>query len=115
MKQFKRIIELLNRLKAVDVWGDKTEGLSTDEKEYLDRIPTQNPYGLLGMMFGGLAFAFGPKYGFIPVIALIFCIVTLFTFDREKEDNPWPFYLGIALSIIGLTMFILGEVHELIA
>ncbi|WP_153722897.1 cell division protein FtsK [Sporosarcina cascadiensis] len=114
MKHFDRVIDFLNRLKEVDVWGNKTEERSADEKEYLDRIPTQNPYGLLGMIFGGVAFAFGPEYGIISVIALAFCIVTLFTFDREKEDNPWPFYVGIALSIIGLTMFIMGEVHELI-
>lgn len=114
MKAFKVLIEFLNRLKELDLWGDKYEGLSDKEKEYMDRAPTQNPYGLIGLILGGIAFAFGPKYGFIPVITLVFCIVTLFTFDQEKEDNPWPFYLGIALSLIGLSMFIVGETHQLI-
>ncbi|EGQ21687.1 cell division protein FtsK [Mammaliicoccus sciuri] len=114
MKSFNKLIELLNEMKDIDVWGDKKDGLSENEKEYLDRIPTQNPYGLIGLIFGGIAFAFGPQYGFIPVITLIFCIVTLFTYDKEREDNPWPFYVGIMLSLIGLIMFIIGEVHQLI-
>jgi len=114
MRSFKKLIEFLNRLKEFDIWGDKNEGISDKEKEYMDRVPTQNPYGLIGLIFGGIAFAFGPKYGIIPVITLSFCVVTLFTFDKEKEDNPWPFYLGITLSLIGLSMFIIGEMHELI-
>lgn len=77
-------------------------------------MPTQNPYGLIGMILGGIAFTFGPEYGWIPVITLLFCVITFFTFDKEKEDNPWTFYLGIALSIIGLVMFIIGETHQLI-
>jgi hypothetical protein len=27
---------------------------------------------------------------------------TFFTFDKEKEDNPWPFVMGIIFSLIGL-------------
>ncbi|PID04522.1 MULTISPECIES: cell division protein FtsK [unclassified Sporosarcina] len=109
MKAFKKVIKFLNRMKDID-----REGLSDKEKEYLDRIPTQNPYGLIGMILGGIAFTFGSQYGFIPVITLAFCVVTIFTFDKEKEDNPWPFYVGIILSLIGLNMFINGELHELI-
>ena len=89
------------------------DGISDKEKEELDRLPAQNPYGLIGMALGGIAFTVGPQYGFIPVIALIFCIVTFFTFDKEKEDNPWPFYLGIILSLTGLAMFIGGATHIL--
>ncbi|MBO0603423.1 cell division protein FtsK [Sporosarcina sp. E16_3] len=114
MKKFKKTIEFLNRMKVIDIWGDKMEGISDKEIEYMDRVPTQNPYGFIGLILGGIAFTFGPQYGFIPVITLIFCIVTLFTFDKEKEDNPWPFYLGIVLSLIGLSMFISGATHELI-
>lgn len=114
MKAFKKFIEFLNRLKEFDIWGDKDEGLSDKEKEHLAKVPTQNPYGLIGLVLGGIAFTFGPKYGFIPVMTLAFCIVTLYTFDKEKEDNPWPFYIGIALSVIGLSMYIIGETHELI-
>lgn len=114
MKAFKKLIEFLNEMKDIGIWGDKEDGLSEYEKEYIDRIPTQNPYGLIGLILGGIAFTFGPQYGFIPVITLIFSIVTFFTFDKEKEDNPWPFYVGITLSVIGLIMFISGEVHDLI-
>ncbi|WP_369824896.1 cell division protein FtsK [Sporosarcina sp. P13] len=111
---FKRIIEFLNRMKVIDLWEDKMEGVSDKEKQYMDRFPTQNPYGLISLILGGVAFTFGPQYGFIPVISFTFCIVTLFTFDKEKEDNPWTFYLGIVLSLIGLSMFIGGVTHEFI-
>ncbi|WP_102272106.1 cell division protein FtsK [Cytobacillus massiliigabonensis] len=114
MKVFKRFIEFLNKLKDIDLLGYRNEGLSDKDKEYIDSLPTQNPYGIIGLIIGAIAFAFGPKYGFIPVITLIFCIVTMFTFDKEKEDNPWPFYIGIILSFIGLYMFIKGEAHHLI-
>ncbi|MGE6416082.1 cell division protein FtsK [Planococcus kocurii] len=113
MNVFKNTIEFLNRMKVLDVWGDKMDGISEKEQEELDKIPTQNPYGLIGMVFGGIAFIVGPQYGFIPVIALIFCLVTFFTFDKEKEDNPWPFYLGIVLSMTGLAMFMGGATHIL--
>lgn len=114
MKAFKKTIEFLNRMKVIDIWGDRNEGLSNDDKEYIDSKTTQNPYGLIGLILGGIAITFGPQYGFIPVITLIFCIVTFFTFDKEKEDNPWSFYVGIMLSLIGLIMVITGEVHVLI-
>lgn len=114
MKAFKRLIEFLNEMKKIDIWGDKKDGLSENEKEYLDRIVSQNPYGMIGLVLGGIAFVFGPKYGFIPVISLIFCVVTIFTFDKKREDNPWPFYGGILLSLIGLIMFMSGEEHRLI-
>ena len=113
MKAFKRLIEFLNDMKNIDIWGDKDD-LSEKEQEQLDRILTQNPYGIIGLVIGGIAFVFGPKYGFLPIISLIFCVVTIFTFDKEREDNPWPFYGGIMLSLIGLIMFISGEEHRLI-
>ncbi|MFJ7309766.1 hypothetical protein [Peribacillus frigoritolerans] len=40
MKVFKKIIEFLNRIKDIDIWGDRNEGLSDDERERIDRIPT---------------------------------------------------------------------------
>ncbi|MDN7226729.1 hypothetical protein QWY15_05400 [Planococcus sp. N064] len=46
----------------IDLWGEKAEEISDKEKEYMDRIPTQNPYGFKGMIFGGIAFAFGTQY-----------------------------------------------------
>ncbi|WP_039044246.1 hypothetical protein [Sporosarcina sp. ZBG7A] len=114
MNTFKKVIDFLNRMKDIDIWGDKWEGISDKEREQIDSATTQNPYGLIGLMLGASAFIFGPTYGFIPVIALLFCIVTFFTFDKEKEDNPWPFYLGIVFSLIGLSMFMTGQEHVLI-
>ena len=44
MKTFKKTIEFLNRMKVIDIWGDRNEGLSNDDREYIDRKTTQNPY-----------------------------------------------------------------------
>ena len=35
----------------MDIWG-RNEGLSNDDKEYIDRKTTQNPYGLIGLNMG---------------------------------------------------------------
>lgn len=91
-----------------------SNGLSDEEQKYIDSLPKQNPYGLVAMVLGGLSFTFGPGYGFIPIISILFCLFTYRTFDKEKEDNPWTFYIGLMLSIIGLVLFIRGEVHQLI-
>ncbi|WP_301725678.1 hypothetical protein [Planococcus liqunii] len=58
LKNFKLIL----KWKVIDLWGEKAEEISDKEKEYMDRIPTQNPYGFKGMIFGGIAFAFGTQY-----------------------------------------------------
>ncbi|MGF2614201.1 cell division protein FtsK [Rossellomorea vietnamensis] len=107
MKVFSKIIEFLNKQKNKDLWGNRNKDLSQDEKEYLDRIPTQNPYGIAGLFLSGITFMF-PQFG-ISFITLIFCIITYFTFDKETEDNPWIFFIGIILSLLGINMFILGE------
>ncbi|MBD7984293.1 cell division protein FtsK [Sporosarcina sp. Sa2YVA2] len=113
MNKFWTFIGFLNRLKEMD-WTGRRKGLTDKEKEYIDQAPSQNPYGLIGLILGGAAFTFGPKYGLIPILGVVFCMVTVFTFDKEKEDNPWTFYIGIVLSLIGLIMFIAGEGHNLI-
>lgn len=112
MKIFKKIIYFLNRAKGIDIWGDRNEGLTDDDIKYIDSIPTQNPYGAVGMILGGVSFLF-PQYAF-SVITLIFCIVTFFTFEKEKEDNPWTFIVGIVFSLMGLSMFLAGKIHHLI-
>lgn len=112
MKIFKKIIDFLNRVKEMDIWGDRNEGLSDDDIKNIESIPTQNPYGMVGMIISGVAFLF-PQYAF-SVITLIFCIVTFFTFDKENEDNPWTFVMGIIFSLMGLSMYIAGEIHHLI-
>lgn len=112
MKVFSKIIDFLNKQKSKDLWGDSNQDLSQDDREYLDRIPTQNPYGIAGLIFSGITFMF-PQFG-ISFITLIFCIITFFTFDKEKEDNPWTFFIGIMLSLLGVKMFILGETPPLL-
>ncbi|MCG7346230.1 hypothetical protein MHZ92_19150 [Sporosarcina sp. ACRSL] len=75
----------------------QTDELNKADKEYLESIPSQNPFGLISMVLGGASFTFGPIYGFLPVISLVFCVVMYRKFDKEKEDNPWTFYIGFIL------------------
>ncbi|WP_456278932.1 cell division protein FtsK [Bacillus sp. AK128] len=112
MKMFNKIIDFLNRQKDKDLWGDSNKDLTQDEKEYLDRIPNQNPYGMVGLIISGIAFMF-PQFG-ISLLTLFFCMITFFTFDKKKEDNPWTFFIGIMLSLLGVYMFIIGETPPLL-
>ena len=105
---FKRIIEFLNKMKKFDIWGDKDVELTEEQMKY---IRSQNPYGMTVVVLSILAFLF-PQYG-LSIITLFICILTYFTFDKEKEDNPWPFYIGIFFSLLGLMMFFTGEVHKI--
>ena len=82
MNIFRNIINFLNKMTYIDIWGDKNEV----QTKYSKHIKTQNPYGMIGLIMSGLAFLF-PQYG-LSLITLIFCILTYFTFDKEKEDNP---------------------------
>jgi hypothetical protein len=113
MGVYKKIVTLLNSFKQVFYYYDD-EDFSTSEKEYIDNIKKTNPYGLLVLIFGGVSFTFGPQYVILPVATLIIAILTIGTFDKEKEDNPWTFMLGSILSLIGLYMNIVGAVHILI-
>lgn len=89
-------------------------GISEADREYINRIKGQNPIGILSMFLGGVSFAFVPIYVAFPIITIILCFLTYGTFDREKEDNPWTFFIGFCLALIGLFMYISGVVHELI-
>lgn len=112
MKFFKKTIDFLNRLK--DKWKeDDYEGISDYEGELIEEIPTQNPYGLIGMVMGGVSFIFGYAFVIIPIFTIIFCIVTFFTFDKEKEDNPMTFVMGIMLSLLSMCMYIQGDSHQI--
>ncbi|WP_034756659.1 hypothetical protein [Rossellomorea vietnamensis] len=113
MEVFKKIINLLNRLKQV-FYSYDDEGFSTEEKEYIDRIKNANPYGIFVLIFGGISFAFGPQYVIFPIITLTVAFFTIWTFDKETEDNPWTFLLGTVLSLTGLYMHMVGAVHVLI-
>lgn len=112
MGVFNKIVTLLNRLKQVFYYYDD-EDFSTSEKEYIDNIKKANPYGLFVLIFGGFSFACGPEYVVFPIVSLTVAILTIGTFDKEKEDNPWTFILGSILSLIGLYMYIVGAVHIL--
>ena len=109
MDIFKKIIDFLNKMKKFDIWGDQDVELT---EEQMKHIRIQNPYGMIAVVISISAFLF-PQYG-LSIITLIFCILTYFTFDKEKEDNPWLFYIGILFSLIGLMMFFTGEVHNIV-
>lgn len=78
-----------------------SEGLAEDDdKEW------ENPYGMIVLFMGGLSFMKGYQYVFIPIITIIFAIITYRTFDKERDDNPFPFYIGVILALIGIFTFI---------
>jgi hypothetical protein len=84
------------------------QGLTKEEIIDLNKTKPQNPFGIIALFAGGASFTFGMTYIIIPTLSIIFCILTYGTFDKEKEDNPWPFYLGFCLTLIGLILNIMG-------
>jgi hypothetical protein len=58
---------------------------------------------------GGLSFMKGYTYVFIPIITIIIAVISYRTFDKEKDDNPFPFYIGIVLALIGVMTFTTHE------
>ena len=115
MKFFNKVSDFFGftRLKE-RLFCNNSVGISDADREYINRIKGQNPFGILSMFLGGISFAFGPIYVAFLIITIIFCFLTYGTFDREKEDNPWTFFIGFCLAFIGLFMYISGVVHELI-
>lgn len=112
---FKRVSDFFGFTKLKErLYCDDKEGVSEADREYMNRIKGQNPFGILIMFIGGVSFAFGPIYVAFPIITIILCFLTYGTFDREKEDNPWTFFIGFCLALIGLFMYLSGVVHELI-
>ncbi|HHY73069.1 MAG TPA: hypothetical protein GX497_07570 [Bacillus bacterium] len=79
----------------------------------MSKLKRQNLLGIIALFMGGIAFAFGPDFGLLPAISIVFCIFTYGTFDKSIEDNPWPFYIGFILSLIGLYMVLRGLHHDL--
>jgi hypothetical protein len=112
MGVFKKVVTLLNRLKQKFYYYED-EDFSLSEKEYIDNIKKANPYGLFVLIFGGISFAFGPQYVILPIVTLTVAMLTIGTFDKEREDNPWTFLMGSILSLTGLYMYIVGAVHIL--
>lgn len=112
---FKKISDFLNLNQLKNkIHRIEENGLTDDEVIYLNRTKPQNPFGVVALFFGAASFTFGITYLFIPIITIIFCILTFGTFDKITEDNPWPFYLGFCLTIIGLTINILGVHYQIV-
>lgn len=89
-----------------EVQKDNEEDSTPEEQADIDNKRGTNPNGMITFFMGGLSFMKGYEYIFIPIITIIFGIITYRTFDKEKEDNRFPFYIGILLAIIGLFTFI---------
>lgn len=88
--------------------------ISIKEQQELNKIKKQNPYGMIVLIMGLVSFLFGPRFVIIPVINIIFGLITIRTFDKKTEDNPWTFYIGLALASYSLYLYIKGYVHEVI-
>ncbi|MBT2663342.1 cell division protein FtsK [Bacillus sp. ISL-45] len=115
MKFFNEVSDFFGFTKLKERFSSSDHGgLSEADREYINRIKGQNPFGIISMFIGGVSFAFGPIYVAFPIIIIIFCFLTCGTFDREKEDNPWTFIIGFCLALIGLFLYLRGVVHELI-
>lgn len=82
------------------------EDITPEEQQYIDSIKGQNPYAVIVFFMGGVSFMKGYMYVFIPIITIILGLITYRTFDREKQDNQWFFYIGILLALIGIFTFI---------
>lgn len=93
----------LNRLKERMLRLDE-QGLTEEEIVDLNRTKPQNPFGLICLFAGFASFISGLTLSLIiiPISTLMFCCLTFGTFDKDKEDNPWTFYLGFCLTLMGL-------------
>lgn len=115
MKFFNKVSDFFGFIKLKErLYHEDNEGISEADREYINRIKGQNPFGIISMFLGGISFAFGPIYVAFPIITIIFLFLTYGTFDRENEDNPWTFFIGFCLSLLGLLMYLKGILHELI-
>lgn len=93
--------------------ADSEDDLTQQEKEYIDSIPSQNLLGIVAMLAGGAGFVFGNHHLWVALVSIVFGVLTLRTFDKEKHDNPWPFYIGISLGIIGVVLNLMQYTHAL--
>lgn len=109
----KILIAILNDWKNKFYLKDD-EGLTDYDGEELKMIPRQNPYGIIAFLLGSVSFIFGPILIILPTITILFSVLTYWTFDKEKEDNPWIFYIGFCLALIGLYMNIKGYNYQIV-
>lgn len=93
------------RISKKETKKDKEEDVP-EEKEENDNKSWENPYGMITFFLGGLSFMKGYEYVFIPTITILFGIISYRTYKKEKDDNPFPFYIGIVLALIGIFTFI---------
>ncbi|TGB03536.1 cell division protein FtsK [Halobacillus salinus] len=80
------------------------DDLTQAEKDYINSIPSQNSLGIITLLLGGAGFMFGNNHLWIAIISVTFGTISLRTFDKKEHDNPWPFYIGILLGLIGIVL-----------
>lgn len=88
------------------------DDLTEEEEIYLAQIKRQNPYGIITMLMGLVSFLFGPIFVVIPICSLFFGLITIRTFNRKKEDNPWTFYIGLGMAFYGLILYFTSGPHN---
>lgn len=98
---------------SIERFFSNNDDLTVEEKEELSKLPSENMFGLPTLILGGVGFLFGPQLLFVPIIALLFGILTFGTLDKSRGQNPWAFYIGITFSIIGIVLHELGYTHIL--
>lgn len=115
MKIFNKISDLFRLNKIKDwIYRANEEDLTEEEVEDLNKIKSQNPFGMVALIGGAASISFGLNIAIIPFTTIAYCILTFGTFDKEKEDNPWTFYLGFVLALISLPVGLSSGHYQLV-
>lgn len=59
-----------------------------------------NGFALAGFLLGLVSIFTGSVIGIIPILAAIFSLVGLSTFDSQINKNRWQAYIGLTLGIL---------------
>jgi len=62
-----------------------------------------NPLCMAGAAFGVISCSY-TALGILPVMGMVFSLVGVITFDREKDTMQWLGYFGLALNVIITTL-----------
>lgn len=83
------------------------------EGDDLVKRPSENMLGVVTLLLGGIGFLFGPQIIYIPIVTLLFGLITIETLDTNKEQNPFSFIIGILFSLTGVVLNLIGYTHIL--
>lgn len=103
--------KLIKMNNSVEGFFLNDEDLTEEEKKELNEISSENMYVVATLVLGGAGFLFDPQLLSLPIITLLFGILTSGTLDKSRGHNPWTFYMGMTFSIAGIVLHQIGYVH----